>query len=72
MEVPTVCGNLNSEIKFRTDIAVTMRAEAQEDRRASARRVIYWYTSHQIINSREHNNLSLVVGLKNNFDSFYY
>ena len=46
MEVPTVCGNLHSEIKFRTDIAVTMRAEAQEDRRASARRVIYWYTSY--------------------------
>lgn len=47
MEVPTLCGNLHSEIKFRTDIAVTMRAEAQEDRRASARRVkVYWYTSH--------------------------
>lgn len=28
VEVPTVSGNLHSEIKFRTDIAVTMRAEA--------------------------------------------
>ena len=60
MEVPTLCGNLHSEIKFRTDIAVTVTAEAWEDRRASARRVTYWYTSHQIINSREYNYLSFL------------